>query len=387
MVQHNFAPGLHPQKSRHTLMLRSLGLLGGLSLMSNMGLAQAQAPELVDSAPTTQATEVPPVPAYSGSTAPVPPVPAAPESFPTEFAPVPAVPPIPAAPTDLLPSAPPPAAPATSSYDAPATIEFSERSTGCRAVVASGQVPGSVCGNLATQSGGNLSAGSYSPNGRSLAGLPSGPAASVHIGPLSVPTSVAFPENLPSLKDYYRRTLRPPAKLGNGNIRLMFPLSIPAPISSLFGWRLHPITGDARFHMGTDLAAPMGTPVLAAYAGQVAMADFLGGYGLSVALDHNKGTQQTLYAHLSEVFVKAGDQVKQGDVIGRVGSTGNSTGPHLHFEFRQLTPDGWVALDAGAQLEYALAQLVSSMEIAQAKSAPTQVNAGVRGVIQSEQIQ
>lgn len=176
--------------------------------------------------------------------------------------------------------------------------------------------------------------------------------------------------------------MRPPGRLGNGNIRLIFPLSIPAPISSLFGWRIHPITGDARFHTGTDLAAPIGTPVLAAYAGQVAIADFLGGYGLAVAIDHTKGTQQTLYAHLSEVFVQAGDQVKQGDVIGRVGSTGNSTGPHLHFEFRQLTPDGWVALDAGAQLEYALAQLVNSMEIAQATSAPIKANAGVQGVMQ-----
>lgn len=165
-----------------------------------------------------------------------------------------------------------------------------------------------------------------------------------------------------SVQDYYRRTIRPPAQLGNGNIRLMFPLSIPAPITSIFGWRIHPISGDQRFHSGTDLGAPLGTPVLAAYAGQVAIADFLGGYGLTVTLNHNKGAQQTLYGHLSEIFVKPGEQVKQGEVIGRVGSTGNSTGPHLHFEFRQLTADGWVALDAGAQLEYALAQLVKSME-------------------------
>jgi murein DD-endopeptidase MepM/ murein hydrolase activator NlpD len=170
--------------------------------------------------------------------------------------------------------------------------------------------------------------------------------------------------------------------LGNGNIRLIFPLSIPAPISSLFGWRVHPISGDARFHTGTDLAAPFGTPVLAAFAGQVAIADFLGGYGLAVALNHAKDTQQTLYAHLSEVFVQPGDWVKQGDVIGRVGSSGNSTGPHLHFEFRQLTTEGWVALDSGAQLEYALAQLVNSLELAQARGKTATANAGLQGVIQ-----
>ena len=179
--------------------------------------------------------------------------------------------------------------------------------------------------------------------------------------------SVTSGRAVPSVKDFYYRTLRPPAMLGNGNIRLIFPLSIPAPITSIFGWRIHPIEGGQRFHSGTDLGAPMGTPVLAAYAGKVALADFLGGYGLAIAVEHNKGTQQTLYGHLSEIFVKPGDWVKQGMVIGRVGSTGLSTGPHLHFEFRQLTPEGWVALDPGEQLEYALAQLVKSFDFAQAK--------------------
>lgn len=376
MVQHNFAQGLHTSKPRYTLLAQGLGLLSGISLLGNgLGVAQTTIPETTESAAATaQPVETYTAPSVATPVAPPP----MPETFPTEFAPPPAAP-EPITPMPAPVQQPPAIAPEASSYDAPSTIIFSERSTGCQAVAPSGQAPNGLCGGaVAASSGGAVGGGSV----RSLASQPSVSPSSVRIGPLNVPASIAPPTSLPSLKDYYRRTVRPPSQLGNGNIRLIFPLSIPAPISSLFGWRLHPITGDARFHMGTDLAAPLGTPVLAAYAGQVAIADFLGGYGLTVALDHNNNTQQTLYAHLSEVFVKAGDMVKQGDVIGRVGSTGNSTGPHLHFEFRQLTPDGWVALDAGAQLEYALAQLVSSMEIAQATSTPAKANAGVQGVIQ-----
>lgn len=159
-----------------------------------------------------------------------------------------------------------------------------------------------------------------------------------------------------------KRAARPQGRLGNGNTRMIFPLAIPAPITSLFGWRTHPITGDRRFHNGVDFGAPMGTPVLAAYAGQVAIADWLGGYGLTVVLDHAQGTAETLYGHLSELFVKEGEEVKQGDVIGLVGSTGNSTGPHLHFELRELTREGWVALDPGTQLEYAMAELAGMLQ-------------------------
>ncbi|WP_231636965.1 MULTISPECIES: peptidoglycan DD-metalloendopeptidase family protein [Planktothricoides] len=159
-----------------------------------------------------------------------------------------------------------------------------------------------------------------------------------------------------------KRAARPQGRIGNGNTQMIFPLAIPAPITSLFGWRTHPITGDRRFHNGIDFGAPMGTPVLAAYAGQVAIADWLGGYGLTVVLDHAQGSAETLYGHLSELFVKEGEEVKQGDVIGLVGSTGNSTGPHLHFELRELTREGWVALDPGTQLEYAMAELAGMLE-------------------------
>ncbi|MEO6863279.1 MAG: peptidoglycan DD-metalloendopeptidase family protein [Microcoleus sp.] len=169
---------------------------------------------------------------------------------------------------------------------------------------------------------------------------------------------------------YYNVTPRPLGRPGNGNSSLLFPLSIAAEITSPFGWRTHPITGDGRFHTGTDLGAPMGTPVLAAYAGQVAIADWLGGYGLTVVLNHNKQSQETLYGHLSELFVKPGEWVKQGETIGRVGSTGMSTGPHLHFEIRQMTDQGWVAIDPGAQLEFALARMIGTLETAKIPQMP-----------------
>ncbi|MBD1822004.1 peptidoglycan DD-metalloendopeptidase family protein [Cyanobacteria bacterium FACHB-DQ100] len=173
-----------------------------------------------------------------------------------------------------------------------------------------------------------------------------------------------------TVQTYFNRTIRPIGRVGNGDLKLIFPLAIPSPITSIFGWRVHPISGDTRLHTGTDLGAPLGTPVLAALTGRVIMAEFFGGYGLAVALEHNAGAQQTLYAHLSEIFVKPGDIVKQGAVVGRVGSTGNSTGPHLHFEVRQQTTDGWVALDAGASLETAMAELVKSMQVAQKPQTP-----------------
>lgn len=169
------------------------------------------------------------------------------------------------------------------------------------------------------------------------------------------------------VSSYYNRTIRPTGLLGNNDANMMFPLPIPATITSLFGWRIHPITGDQRFHAGTDFGAEMGTPVVAAYSGSVAIADLMGGYGLAVVLDHQKSGQQTLYAHLSEIFVQPGQVVEQGTIIGSVGSTGNSTGPHLHFEVRQLTRQGWVATDPTVQLQTAFAQLVEALRVADAK--------------------
>lgn len=151
---------------------------------------------------------------------------------------------------------------------------------------------------------------------------------------------------------------------------LMYPVPIAASITSAFGWRIHPIAGTGRQHEGTDIGAPLGTPVLAAYAGEVAQADWAGGYGLMVVLRHLEGTQESRYAHLSEIYVQPGEWVEQGTVIGRVGSTGYSTGPHLHFEWRHLTDEGWVAVDAGVHLEYALENLIRSMQMAEAQAKP-----------------
>jgi murein DD-endopeptidase MepM/ murein hydrolase activator NlpD len=244
-------------------------------------------------------------------------------------------------------------------YAAPDSIIFSERSTGCEMVVQTGQGLTNLCGTVPTPA--------VSPtSGTTATGLSRFPSQPVALAPSPASRGMTSPiqGTVSSLRDDDYRTYRPPARRGNGNLRLLFPLSIPAPITSLFGWRIHPITGDSRFHSGVDLGAPLGTPVLAALAGRVAIADFLGGYGLTVTLEHANGQQETLYAHLSEIFVKPGEAVKQGEVIGRVGSTGLSTGPHLHFEFRQLTEEGWVALDPGEQLEYGLAQLIQSMQVA-----------------------
>jgi len=120
---------------------------------------------------------------------------------------------------------------------------------------------------------------------------------------------------------------------------------VQARISSEFGYRIHPISKSRRLHTGTDLAAPSGTPIKATGAGVVIHAGWRGGYGNTVMIDHG-GNKVTLYAHMSSVSVKSGQQVSKGTVIGKVGSTGNSTGPHCHYEVRingkPVNPRGYV---------------------------------------------
>jgi murein DD-endopeptidase MepM/ murein hydrolase activator NlpD len=108
-------------------------------------------------------------------------------------------------------------------------------------------------------------------------------------------------------------------------------LPVNAPVSSNFGMRNDPFTGKQRFHKGIDIAAPAGTPVAAALPGKVISAGYERGYGNTVLVEHDGGLQ-TRYGHLASINVKAGDTVTSENVIGRVGSTGRSTGAHLHFE-------------------------------------------------------
>jgi murein DD-endopeptidase MepM/ murein hydrolase activator NlpD len=184
----------------------------------------------------------------------------------------------------------------------------------------------------------------------------------VQVGPLSVTQrGLGYVGTMPALnKDYYRKVLQFPGKLGK-NV-LMFPLPIAAPITSGVGWRSHPVLGSQRFHSGTDIGAPEGTPILAVADGKVTGADSMGGYGLAVVIEHNNGTLETLYGHMSEILVRPGEWVQQGTIIGRVGSTGLSTGPHLHFEVKQLTSEGWVLVDPGPQLVAAQAQLTQVLQ-------------------------
>lgn len=151
-------------------------------------------------------------------------------------------------------------------------------------------------------------------------------------------------------------TIDPATSKKLGWVNLMFPLPIPSVITSAFGWRIHPISGSLSFHSGLDIGAPMGTPVLAAISGRVVAADYMGGYGLAVVVENQSKHQRNLYGHLSGIAVQPGMQIAQGSVLGWVGSTGNSTGPHLHFESQIYGDNGWTAVDPIASAAVSVAQ-------------------------------
>ena len=117
----------------------------------------------------------------------------------------------------------------------------------------------------------------------------------------------------------------------NASGSFMWPVASYVYVSSRFGLRVHPITGQKKSHTGIDIASNQGTAVYASDGGSVTLAGWNGGYGNCIMIDHGNG-YVTLYGHLSSISVSVGQTVSQGTTIGAVGSTGNSTGPHLHFE-------------------------------------------------------
>lgn len=127
------------------------------------------------------------------------------------------------------------------------------------------------------------------------------------------------------------------ARQGGGGVPARFSGRFLSPasgrVASGFGYRIHPITRTRRMHSGVDIAAPTGTPIRAAAAGVVITAGWMNGYGNTVVIDHGGGIS-TLYGHCSRLFVSSGQRVAAGQRIAAVGSTGFSTGPHLHFEKR-----------------------------------------------------
>lgn len=266
---------------------------------------------------------------------------------------------------------------------APSAVVLTERSTGCSTVSQNGQLSSGTCGKTPQKTPvlaakkplrpTQLVASSQTKRVEKLqpVRLKSRPVSPNQVIPLNLGANNSLGLALAPIPQYNRATvMRPQSQPDNRRTSLIFPLSMPAKITSAFGWRVHPITGTGRMHSGTDLGAPIGTPVLAAYPGEVATADWLGGYGLTVILRHENGTQESRYAHLSEIFVQPKQWVEQGTVIGRVGNTGMSTGPHLHFEWRHLTKEGWVAVDAGLHLEYALENLMRYRQIADSTVKP-----------------
>ncbi|MGB3766773.1 MAG: M23 family metallopeptidase [Phormidesmis sp.] len=258
-------------------------------------------------------------------------------------------------------------------------IVVTEQSTGCEFTVAAGQgVPNAACG---TQPG-LTAAPAPVANGKTAPAQAERYAAqdyiqtpaaassaaannsAINVGPVSFSAEgIRFSGSTTAAgREYLNRTVRPLVNL-QANEQFIFPLAVPSPITSLFGFRTHPITGDQRFHAGTDIGAAQGTPVLAAQDGKVSSTGYAGGYGLMVVLNHKLADSQleSRYAHLSEILVEPNATVKKGDVIGLVGSTGNSTGPHLHFEMRQLTADGWVLVNPDGLVQYSLANLVKAL--------------------------
>jgi murein DD-endopeptidase MepM/ murein hydrolase activator NlpD len=396
---------LHPptvqgqSKAHRVQSVAMLNVWLGLSTLGLGAFTRTTASELIipeSSAPPASVAPEPVAPASivpeSAALAPEP------APAPEQFSPEPIAPaytPEPVAPA-VQPSAPLPQASdpyidtkdysvgATETYTPPTQVIVNERSSGCQATLSGSQaVASSLCAAPPVPS---IYAASEQANEIPPAWTQNrwaAPVSSVAEGGAAAPVSAqtiqgalnytAVPMRNIAVKPF---TGANPLKWILNGERMIFPLATPVDITSVFGWRVHPITGAWRFHSGTDLGAPMGTPVLAAYSGKVSLAEVLGGYGLSILLDHNQGKQETRYAHLSAVFVTPGQWVQQGTVIGLVGSTGNSTGPHLHFEALQATAEGMTAVDPGAELQSTMVQLAKALQTARLTAQKPTVQTG-----------
>jgi len=178
-------------------------------------------------------------------------------------------------------------------------------------------------------------------------------------GPPPIPASVAVADLgsnrqlPPELRSYLHPQPLPPPRLfwlplksqaGAAEPPLNFPLDQAAWEVSPFQWRYSEQRRGWRMHTGVDLVAPEGDPVRPVLAGRVLLVDTISGYGITVVLDHGAG-RQSLYGHLSAVDVEPGMLVAPSSLLGRVGQTGQASGPHLHFEWRQRQGDQLLAVD------------------------------------------
>jgi hypothetical protein len=161
-------------------------------------------------------------------------------------------------------------------------------------------------------------------------------------------------------------TLAPSPRLQEGELVLRAPVA-PMIVSSPFGVRADPFTGARRFHAGVDLDAPSGSTVYSAASGLVVFAGNQGGYGKQVVIDHGDGVR-THYSHLSVIVVDPGQTVEEGDPVARVGSTGRSTGPHLHFA---VTNEEGDFLDPAALIDVPWSSIARQVKLGPAKNRRT----------------
>ena len=140
---------------------------------------------------------------------------------------------------------------------------------------------------------------------------------------------LAISDNIKSMLQGMETASQMPSGGGNGSF--VWPCS--GPITSYYGWRIHPIFGTRKYHSGMDIAVDYGTPIHAAATGIVVYSGWMGGYGYAIMIDHGGGLV-TIYGHNSSLAAREGQRVSQGQVVAYAGSTGYSTGPHCHFEVR-----------------------------------------------------